>query len=487
MAIMTSCSKKDTATPPVPNTGDLMTLPYTVSFENHFGTYTPYNVLGDQEWHVESIYSSAVMSGYADGSRFDNEDWLISSPVQIGNVEHAKAVMSYAAQYPAPSSTDVTMQVSTDYSAGNPNMATWTQLPTVIKNTASWDFEVMEFDLDAFINKTVHVAIKYTSTTEKARTIEIQSMSIQKGKATNGGGGTLTGDGTRENPFTANDVIILGSDDANTCYWVKDFIVGTIDSDNNYTYIYSTETTVQSNVIIASDVETTNDNDCVPVQLPYGAVREGVNLVSNPGNYKVEVLLYGTLEKYFSKSGVKNVTYAEINGNSYGVDPGIIPPSTVELPYNETFAATQGSFQIYDVTLGSGLNYVWKHNSQYQCMKGSGYYNSAHEAESWLVSPTIDLSSVSSAKMSFEHACNYETNPQEEMTLWVSTNFNGNIGTATWTQIPLSEYGTGFNFVNTGDIDLSAYVGGNIHVGFKYVSTNSKAATWEIRNFSVVE
>lgn len=294
-----------------------------------------------------------------------------------------------------------------------------------------------------------------------------------------------SGDGTYENPYTATDVINLNINDANEHYWVKDYIVGFVDA--GYNYVFSTDGAVNTNLIISSNVEASQESECSPVQLPAGAIRNGLNLVNHPENYKVEVLLYGTLETYFQRPGVKNVSYAEINGNSYGVNPNVVPPSVVDLPYNETFLSSQGSFQIVDVNLGNGLNYVWKHNSQYECMKGSGYYNSAHEAESWLISPTINLTSVNSAKMSFMTACNYETNPQEEMTLWVSTNYTDDIAAADWTQIVLTNYGSGFNFVNTGEIDLSEYVGNNIHVGFKYKSTNSNAATWEIKNFIVEE
>lgn len=59
----------------------------------------------------------------------------------------------------------------------------------------------------------------------------------------------------------------------------------------------------------------------------------------------------------------------------------------------------------------------------------------------------------------------------------------------TWTQIasvPVRAAGNSWNFVNVGPVDLSAYVGQTINVAFKYTSTTSAAATWELKNFKAL-
>lgn len=298
---------------------------------------------------------------------------------------------------------------------------------------------------------------------------------------------TVEGDGSRENPYTAKDIIALGieiSDGQN--YWVKDFVVGAINANNDYAYEFGT-TTMASNIIISSNADASTEGECVPVQLPVGDVRTGVNLVDNPGNYKQAVLLYGTLEKYFQKPSVKNVTYAEINGNAFGTDPDI-PPVPVVSIFSESFANGIGGFTIQDVLLPEeGLEYVWTHDSQYTCMKASAYVGQCYATESWLVSPAIDLSSVGTASLSFKQAVNKGT-PEGALFVMVSKDYNGDVAAATWTELSLDQWpaGTNWTFIDSS-ADLTPYVGQTVTLAFKYTSTTSTSATWEVKELLVKE
>ena len=73
------------------------------------------------------------------------------------------------------------------------------------------------------------------------------------------------------------------------------------------------------------------------------------------------------------------------------------------------------------------------------------------------------------------------------MTVWVTSDYTGDITTTAWTQLAVAAPGSNYAFVSSGDVDLSQYVGGNVYVAFKYVSTNTNAATWEVKNFVVSE
>lgn len=59
----------------------------------------------------------------------------------------------------------------------------------------------------------------------------------------------------------------------------------------------------------------------------------------------------------------------------------------------------------------------------------------------------------------------------------------------TWTQVtavPVRAAGNGWDYVNMGAIDLSAWKGQTVNVAFKYTSTDKKAATWELKNAKVL-
>ena len=55
--VMLASCKRDKVDPPMPGSS----LPFITSFESSFGSYTPYNVKGDQTWVID--YSSAKMAG----------------------------------------------------------------------------------------------------------------------------------------------------------------------------------------------------------------------------------------------------------------------------------------------------------------------------------------------------------------------------------------------------------------------------------------
>ena len=158
----------------------------------------------------------------------------------------------------------------------------------------------------------------------------------------------------------------------------------------------------------------------------------------------------------------------------------------VTLPYNETFATDQGSFVIDNVNIGE-LNYVWSH-AEYDgnaYMKASAYANKKNnESESWLVSPTIDMTNMAEATLKFTQCINkYFGNVEDEATLWVKEE-NGEWikQTIEYPAIPEKET---FSSFEEQPVSLNAFAGKKIKIGFKYTSTDTTAGTWEINNISV--
>jgi hypothetical protein len=192
----------------------------------------------------------------------------------------------------------------------------------------------------------------------------------------------------------------------------------------------------------------------------------------------------GKLRKYFGQAGLRDSGGTE---SDFVLEGGVTPPNPGTEIFSETFASGQGNFTIQDVVLPSELTYVWQYASDYSCMKASAYVGQAYATESWLVSPAINLSSVSNAKLTFEQAVNYAS-PQGALFVMISTNYNGDVNSATWTELNLDQWPAGNNWTFiTSNADLTQYVGQTVTIAFKYTSTNSASATWEVKNFVVKE
>lgn len=164
-------------------------------------------------------------------------------------------------------------------------------------------------------------------------------------------------------------------------------------------------------------------------------------------------------------------------------DGGVTPPSkevevTVEKPYTEGFANGQGDFTINNVTEPAAGTSVWSYDANYKYMVASGRVGAQDfDSEGWLISPVLKLANNASATLVFDHA--FKFGSSENLTLQVKE-----VGQTVWTKVAIPTYPTGndWEFVSSGNIDLSAYVNKSIQFAFKYVSTPSSSSKWEIKN-----
>lgn len=111
--------------------------------------------------------------------------------------------------------------------------------------------------------------------------------------------------------------------------------------------------------------------------------------------------------------------------------------------YEEGFATGTGEWTAVDVTLPEGLKYVWG-GSAYGA-KASAYVGGAnHAAESWLVSPEIDLTAASNATLAISQAANFIGSTfGENCKILVSTDYKtGAPSTAKWTELTLDNVPT---------------------------------------------
>ena len=182
--------------------------------------------------------------------------------------------------------------------------------------------------------------------------------------------------------------------------------------------------------------------------------------------------------------------WIEVPGGDIDVDfgGGVTPPEPIEgvevttdKPYNETFADGQGEFTINNVTEPVAGNSVWNHDAGYHYMVASGRVGEVdYNSEGWLVSPVLKLADAKTATLTFGHA--FKFGSSADLTLQVKE-----VGQTTWTAVAIPTYPTGsdWNFVSSGDIDLSGYVNKSIQIAFKYTSTPSSSAKWEIKNIKL--
>lgn len=199
-----------------------------------------------------------------------------------------------------------------------------------------------------------------------------------------------------------------------------------------------------------------------------------------------EVTLLAAGETKITATAAENDEY---NGGSASYTLTVTTPAldVVKEPYSESFETGFGSFVLDNVNLSEGLSYVWAIDKSYKCAKASAYVNKKNlPSESWLVSPWIELSAAEVIRsLYFDHAVSkYFSNVSEEATLWIK------VEGGDWTQITSIAYpevpqDKSFSPFETQAVSLAGYEGKKIKVGFKYVSTDEAAGTWEIRNFKV--
>lgn len=136
-------------------------------------------------------------------------------------------------------------------------------------------------------------------------------------------------------------------------------------------------------------------------------------------------------------------------------------------------------------TLPEGLTAVWSWR-EYQkkhYLNASAYVDGTkYTVETYAVSPVIDLSEAKSAFLTFDHAAKFQTTLRNLCGAVVRLE-----GATEWSAltIPTWPEAGSWTFVSSGDIDLSAYAGKKIQLGFKYASSDAGADTWEIKNLKI--
>ena len=136
-----------------------------------------------------------------------------------------------------------------------------------------------------------------------------------------------------------------------------------------------------------------------------------------------------------------------------------------------TFVTVEG-IKPWTIASYSGNHYAY----------GNGYNGGANEQ--WCISPAFSLNTYGNVSLTFRNAKNY-TGP--DLQLYFSNDYNGETpATATWTELTFNKSTGSFAWAESGSIDLSSFTGDNCYIGFKYTSTETEAAAWEVDDITLM-
>ena len=138
--------------------------------------YEAVSVIGEQTW-VATEYGIEV-TGYDSGERHENEDWLISTDIDLSSFPNSTIQVDQTFNYGDPSGFSVL--ISTDYT-DDVAAATWNVIDLVnTPDGTSWDGIVSdEYSLAAYNGETINIAFKYTSTETNAGTYQVNLVSLK--------------------------------------------------------------------------------------------------------------------------------------------------------------------------------------------------------------------------------------------------------------------------------------------------------------------
>ena len=473
---------------------DVNDVIFTQSFKQSFGDFIEYSVSGDEKWYIDTKYGYAMITGYINGTNNANEDWLISPAISLEGVTAAKMNIEHVLRYNNKPAEAATIWVSENYTEGDPNNATWTQLPTNFTDASDWTISLSkDLDLNAFLGKTVRIALKYVATTTKAGTWEVKTFNVLKGQAevdpgTGNPDGPADGDaGSETQPYTVAQAISnQGAKDNGVYVWAEGYIVGVYG--NSKAPVFGADALTEEqpyNVLIADAADDYVTTVCV--QLPAGVLRDGINLVDNGANLGKKLKVQGTLEPYNSMAGIKNAKVAYLDGvkveeKPLDTDGKILAESLM----------TQASFDKFTAYSVKG-DEKWTFDAKYGA-KMSGYADGAsHENEDWFITPALNLEGKTEVKIKFDHARGPESSMNVGMAegwykVLVSTDYTeGDPTVATWTEVEGVNHGTvKWSYISSGELSLPvAALKANARVAFKYICSSAESATWEIKNVEI--
>lgn len=478
------------------------------SFASSLGTFTNHTTSGGGAWKID--FKTAKASGYDKDTKVTTAGtyYLVSQEVDLSGVTEAHVAFDYILRY-NKGADNQQLLITDKFDPSNPS-AGWTLISNTWTEGSDWTtFSRADLAVPAeFLGKKIRIAFRYNTDDKSGSTWEVKNLTLKKGKpeataptAPQGSNLLTNGDfeawtaGKPDRWASASNASTATLSQSTTAHGGTSAVKVEGAADRNTRIAYQ-ELTLKSGTYTLKFFARGEaaGASCRPGYVPV------VNGVANSQGYQ-----YGTQVNDLAADAWTEVTHTfkltasttlclvvmnpKGKGNLLlddftlttadgGIDATPTPTPGTSI-YSKALTDNADGWTLEQGTLPSGVSFIWAQSAQYG-LKASAYVGGTRYAsEAWAISPAITL--TQNNVLTFEHVQRYFGTASAENTLWVRE------GSGAWTQLTIPNYadGNSWNFISSGDIDLSAYAGKTVQFGFKYTSTATTASTWEVKNFVV--
>lgn len=284
------------------------------------------------------------------------------------------------------------------------------------------------------------------------------------------------GDGTADKPYNAAQAkakaIANGTSSTDNVY-VKGYIIS-----GSINMTYGTGTWV-----IANNPDGTGDTFTL-----YGTYNTDNGKFTDENAVKVGDLVVAVGPIYNYNGNTPEMSKGHLVSINAGGSVTPDPTPADGVIYNESFE--NGSLGNFTTTVEtSGTWTGWKANTNSPaCAIANSYVSGNNEAAtSWLISPAINLTDAKAASVKLEQAFGFYFPTKQESFCTLNIREKG----GQWQQLTLTQFpeapAAGKNWTSFAEntVDISAYAGKTVEIGFKYTNDGNQSIAWEIKNFSV--
>jgi hypothetical protein len=340
IGLLTACS--DVPMPYDINFGRSSSFGKVMPYKNaSLGTFTTYDLRpGYAAWSQGSSYTQATgyqaWAGASQKSYKEVESYLISPPLNT-NCESGKVRLSFdhTLRY-----TDRVsgwqnyhkIYISKNYDGNSRNFerATWHLINYTPEASTYSDWTLYSSGYiqvpEEFVNHdSIYIAFYFYAPAANSTTWELENFLIEEGVADNSGEGGETTEtvGTKESPLSVTEAMGKVGKKGYVTGYIVGYVDGTKlqnDEDPNQGAKFGPAPDSETEVLLADSPDETEVANVFPVQLPAGEIRTALN-PSQASVIGKKVTLYGSLDTYFGVPGMKNTSWAEMDGKTYGTDP----------------------------------------------------------------------------------------------------------------------------------------------------------------------